>query len=269
MFSDRSHAPNDGGAKALMGYLYQFIGTASIQVSKGYTNIADAGDLTLQIETLGQDVVAGSRNEIELIQFKFSGTKDAISPGEYANIIRALQASEKQIGKGILNVEWKLISNRDLSNQTIKLCGGLELSRRGRTSAADAKLIRNEGRRCKYLKHSINHFDFQLEQRIKAFGESNVSSARQRVNGYLLSLIERPEGSRVIDKEALDKELAGYSRPRLLRPNEFKQFAKDDLTRILGDLDTPIVDIMPRRAISELLATPELAIALVTGHGGL
>jgi hypothetical protein len=265
----RHYAPNDGGAWALAGYAYQLLGSAVLRVASDYGTVADAGDLTLHIETYGQDAAAVQPNQVELIQFKFSENADTISPSEFADILRALQLSETQVGGGGPTVTWKLITNRDLGKRTKALRNKLRGVKLATTTTADAALIRKSGLRCAHEMRKPADLHANLERRAKSFGVTDVSSAKMHVNGYLLGLIEEPEGGRIVDRKNLEEHLAGFPNPRSMRPDEFNSFAKNDLARIIQELEGgPIDDMVPRRAVQELFEIPGLAIAVVTGHGG-
>ena len=155
----------DGARNALLGYLYQLLGTAAIsiqEVSPGADAfaqlIASVGQGELISEEFGQDAVvhpAAKLNQgMTAIQFKHSATSERpIRSGELIDILSAFDQSRRETKlRGDTISHYVLVTNRRLDStaQSIFDCGtsakahqSLTLRpKRGKYSAANLKLLK-------------------------------------------------------------------------------------------------------------------------------
>jgi hypothetical protein len=173
---------DDGAAWALFGYLHQFIGSAACRLERLGDHTASDPLCQFETETHGQDLVRTNADEIHLIQFKFSRDRRNIPPSELADILRKLEQSEAALltkGKAIL---WFLRSNRSLGNISQALVKNDPSVKLGKTTPADAALIRRIGSRLAYQFVDTVEARQQLILRAKKFGVTNSDHLAASVN---------------------------------------------------------------------------------------
>jgi hypothetical protein len=262
----RSRKPdksNDGGAWALFGYLYQFIGSALWRIE------AKAGGIfRIEMETGGQDLVQSGPSEIKLVQFKFSQNGTDISPSELAEILRRLKQSTESLGNVNKPVRWVLQTNRSLAPSSVSLMNADVPTGKSRTKPADMKLISEEGSKLEHIVVNPNTIREGLQARAKRFGVTDYEHIPGNVGAYFLEILHNPEGHRVIQMADLDAQLAEYKQPRSLYALDIKDFAKQELSNAAVALNTPLDTIIPRLPIQSIIQRKDLAIAIITGHGG-
>jgi hypothetical protein len=268
----KAHGPiraNDGGAWALGGYFYQFVGSAAL-ILEAVPGLDAAQAITLEIETAGQDAVQTLNNEIRLIQFKYSKDESNIPPSELAEILRALKRSQKSLIQKAKKIRWILRTNRDIGTGALALKNDPKAAKPTKTSREDAETIRKLGSQLEHEKMAFPHFRDQLMKRAQCFGVDRPDGIGAKISAYFQGLVLNvPEGQRVVEPHALDSILAGCHKPRSLRSSDIKSFAKSELFRFAQSLQvTPLEKVIPRKPVEQLLRRPGLAIGIITGHGG-
>jgi hypothetical protein len=123
----------DGARNALMGFLYQLLGTASVRVREVTTGpdawasvIATVGNGTLVCEEFGQDAIARPplpNHGITAIQFKHSADpNNLIAPSELIDILFAFDQSRSVALAGGEKIEaFVLVSNRKLDDKSQRM----------------------------------------------------------------------------------------------------------------------------------------------------
>jgi hypothetical protein len=116
----------DGARNALLGFLYQLLGTASVRVREvapsndGWADlIARVGNAVIRCEEFGQDAtarpVAFPNDGVVAIQFKYSGEGNAIERGELLDILFAFDRSRRDAAaEGVAIDRFCLVTNRTM-----------------------------------------------------------------------------------------------------------------------------------------------------------
>lgn len=269
------NSTNDGGAWSLLGYIYQFLGTAGRKLKRlaADATLPDFNDalMTLEVEASGQDIKETDRKEIRLIQLKHSAAASTIPPSELAQILRALDRSEKVLlASDSRKVTWTLCTNRELSDLSKQLRANTPGVKAPKTSKADKQMIRDLGTRLNIELKTASAHRALIEDRAKEFGLTDMRGVAPRVIRYLLDLVQNPIGHRIVEQSHLDEAIAGFDKPCSLRVSQARRVkARQELLDLAERMrGTPLHQIIPRSAIASLLKEPGLAIALVLGHGG-
>jgi hypothetical protein len=182
---------NDGGSWALLGFLYQLLGSAAVSLQRRSVRPGDINADFIHIEHHGQDLVGSSPGLINLVQFKYSDAEREIGPAELANILKVFERSAGQVdGRTI----WTLKTNRPLSRTAVDFRRG-RIPKRGR-DRKHAITIRKLNRRFRFDRSDLSHFYNDLMRRARDFGVDDLHRVPQRVVGYLHDVASKPEGRR-------------------------------------------------------------------------
>lgn len=257
---------NDGGSWALLGFLYQLLGSAAVSLQRRSVRSGDINADFVQIERHGQDLVGHSRTQTNLVQFKYSETGRDIGPAELARILKAFERSAQQVhGKTI----WILKTNRPLNQKAIDFLRG-KTPKKGRDRKV-ALTIRKWNRRFRFTQSDLSDFRNDLIRRARDFGVDDLPRVPQRVVGFLNEIASKPEGQRQIEEAALDAALAGYDRPLSINAADFdcRRRLQDGLAEIAKHSRGPeLSEAIPRSSVGKLLQEPTIALAVVWGPGG-
>jgi hypothetical protein len=146
----------DGARNALIGYLYQLLGTAALcirWVSDGDDAWASltAEDDALHVEEYGQDAILRppphSGRTARAIQFKYSTTeRSEIAPQELKEILLRFDASRREaLADGVFVGRYELVTNRVASK------GAQKILDEGRGAARPRGLLLRDGEKPKWL----------------------------------------------------------------------------------------------------------------------
>lgn len=257
---------NDGGALALLGFLYQLLGSAAVSLQRRSVGSADINADFVQIEQHGQDLVGSSRTLTNLVQFKHSNAEREIEPAELAKILKTFEGSAKQVhGKTL----WILQTNRPLSQNAIDFLRG-KIPKRGHHRRV-ALTIHQWNRKFRFRHSDPSKFRNELIRRARDFGVIDLDRVPQRVVGFLHDVASKPEGQRQIEEAALDSALAGYDGPQSINAADIdcRRRLQDELATIATQSRGPdLSEAIPRSSVEMLLREPSIALAVVWGPGG-
>jgi hypothetical protein len=269
----------DGGSAALLGYLYQLLGSASVSVSlvEKKSDSTSPDEFIFEVETFGQDAVLTTGQAVQLIQFKYSKGARPISPGELADVLAAFERSERQLRdqrvgeSGPGRVDWILKGNRPLSPASEAILGGSMPPDHYRIDSSHIETIRRLNGSHLEIERQIDFAEYEdiLRNRARRLGVDGSASAINSALGYLLRKSVEPRGLRRIDRQLLDDELAGYPGARLLSAVDCAPLLREQLVKLAPPQDGVTINEAIRRAkVDRLLYSDDAAIAVVSGPGG-
>ncbi len=269
----------DAGSAALLGYLYQLLGSASVSVSlvENKNDHTSSDEFVFEVETFGQDGVVTTGQAVQLIQFKYSKDARPISPGELADVLTAFERSERQLRNHRVGetrperVDWILKRNRPLSPACEAIMRGSMPPDQYRIDPSHITTIRRLNGGHFEIEREIGFAEYEdiLRDRARRLGVDGSTSAINSAIGYLLRKAVEPRGSRRINRQALDDELAGYAGARLLSAVDCAPLLREQLVRLAPPQDgVTISDAIRRAKVDRLLYSGDAAIAVVSGPGG-
>lgn len=267
---------DDGGARSLAGYIYQMVGSASERVTLVDAPSESAVETSARffVEQHGQDAVSTELSGVRLIQFKYSQDARPIKPGELADILLTLEKSSKDVRqKGA--VHWRLITNRPLSTTAEQLHVSARRTqsprrRRGAGTGSDSsEVIGRLGAQLEVVQRDFDHFKESLLDAAKRFGVDDEDIA-SRVMTLLLDVATKAPNRREVSLEALNRQLAGYPKPKSIRLEDCREELRAALASAVGPGQqggVAITEVVERRGFRTLL-TERAALAVVHGPGG-
>jgi hypothetical protein len=246
----------DGGVVALTGFLYQLLGSA---------RELTAPDVRVYLEPPGEDALVSCASRKTLIQFKYSARRRKVAPKELAEILTTLHRSTTELG-----TKWKLVSNRALSAISFAfLCG--KKQRHKHVSATTVATIRRHRTKLTVESADFAEFSRTLLNRGREFGltDAEITSGANRLVGALLQHASQ-KGPIPLERDALDEWLTDIPKPASLvgrdRASEISGAIESLAKRMYGveSLD----QIVPRSALTGVLADPNVRVSVITGPGG-
>jgi hypothetical protein len=296
---------NDGGQRALAGFLYQAIAVGGLMARAWLRDGAPApeqlgvllelvrqGDL--RQETYGQDAeLTGigwdGKHERKLIQFKYSAQPltHKLEPKELLDIVAALRASAKEANRASqLSTGYVLVSNRRLSREA-EACMQAALNKTSHQALGGPNQKKTERAVLRQLV-LLEADEAQWVEAISEYGkrlgltETEFREGMKRLIGRLMQEATstlHPAFSR----EDLATELAGFASPREMGRSQLKELlaaSLDDFKNRVkvvpsdqGGAETSRGDpaAVLRRAVVEELNLEDMgqhALVLVYGEGG-
>ena len=271
---------DDGGARSLAGYIYQMIGSASERVILADAPSESALETSARffVEQHGQDAVSTNVSGVRLIQFKYSQDARPIKPVELADILLALEKSSKHV-RQTTAVQWRLVTNRPLSAMARRSHSAAKRTKGPRTprtrrsvstgSESPSRVIGRLGARLEIVPKNLNHFKASLLDAANRFGVDDDGIAG-RVMTLLFEVATKPPNRREVSLEALNRQLAGYSKPKSIRLKDCGEELRAALAAAVGpggEGGIALTEAVERRGFETLFAE-RAALAVVHGPGG-
>jgi hypothetical protein len=268
---------DDGGARSLAGYIYQMIGSASERVILADAPSESALETSARffVEQHGQDAVSTNVSGVRLIQFKYSQDARPLKPVELADILLALEKSSKHV-RQTTAVHWRLVTNRPLSAMARRSHGAAKRTKGPRTrrsvstgSESPSRVIARLGARLEIVRKNLNQFKASLLDAANRFGVDDDGIAG-RVMTLLFEVATKPPNRREVSLEALNRQLAGYSKPKSIRLKDCGEELRAALAAAVGpggEGGIVLTEAVERRGFETLLAE-RAALAVVHGPGG-
>lgn len=254
----------DGGVVALVGFLYQLLGSAARLVA------ARDDPLTiLHLEQSGEDALLSMTASTQLVQFKYSGTANSLGPADLSAILSNLEANDGQACH-----DWLLVTNRPLSP-------GCKLFQSG--TPPNPALLSQIGLENRVIlkrlmpRLRIKHVTFgDLRREISAYGrlfgldDHEIESGSHRLLGEMLVSIQEHGPGAEIRPSLLDSRLVGLTNPRSLQSATLATSLALDLDTVARDeLRGPSLDdVLPRDIVTDAIAAADQPVVIVTGLGG-
>lgn len=147
----------DGARNALLGFVYQWVKTAELEVRRSSTALEDDDDFTflargrIESERFGQDAVnlldSGSSRLATLIQYKHSSTGREVSLDDFIEMLEAFDRSKGAAKEESYDVDlYFLVTNRELTLKVQEV-----MSSKG-TEEPHPHLVLRSGKRCQVPK---------------------------------------------------------------------------------------------------------------------
>lgn len=268
---------DDGGVRALAGFLYQIVGTLSLaaQISEppdlARTQDADkealfilqdvqTADFEAYHECFGEDAVfVNPEDETVLVQFKYSRVNRTITGTEIEEIVQKLEKAASTANRGGLKVTaCALVTNRGLTSSGQRFWDDEERK--------DRKF------KLRFVPYSMSRW----EERLNEFAQQHGATAEEASEGIkkLIGMLMQETGKRYpgvsITIRDLREAFVGSSDARPLSPTNARQNSAEKLERIKnGDVGMQDPLVLRQNILNELThLSRQNALIILSGQGG-
>jgi hypothetical protein len=264
----------DGGFCALVGFLYQFIGSIGyfIKVQKSIRKPGEDQDVEFLLEAYDQDAaVDHSQHKRTLVQFKYSATGNTIDPNKLQKICEQFKkARERADGVNKKETDFRLVTNQNFTPYAQKILDDAKQlkNKYGQTTlTADTKeilpLLEVEQRE---IWQDIE----DIQNHMAGFGVLPEEAAELITNtvGHYFNRVTNNALS--VSQHELYKHLIGFSGARQLQDPNVVDSMREQLTIAKEDLNVPafIQRRHVEKAIQKALFENHQALILLEGQGG-
>ena len=276
----------DGGFYALVGFLYQFIGSFRyyITLQTAMSKLGDDEKLVFLLEAFDEDIAIiqeenPHRAKCTLVQFKYSEGEREIAPKMLKEICKSFDTAQKRANENrSLQMEYLLVTNQSFGRDAQRiwddghnaLCKIKDKYGKSEVTEDEKALLEAILPMMQRKLRDIDQDVEFLQSHMAQFGvlEEEMDGRISQVVGHYFRGVADKKLS--VDSSEFHEQLIGFAGARKLRSDEAARQMEKNMQRTKQDLGAPksIRRRKVEQTIADLVANDYKAIITLNGEGG-